>query len=60
MVLDPTERITRRQYLVTKAMLDGAPLFLAPKAAELAAFEHPDWDLDEVDTWEAWESRHDG
>lgn len=54
-----TEQFTRKRYLVTKAMLAGAPLFLAPKAVELAAYEHPDWDMDETDTWVGWERRDD-
>jgi hypothetical protein len=51
------EVYTRRQYLTTRAILDGAPWALAHEAVTSTAIEHPEWDMDEARTWDDWEAR---
>lgn len=48
-------KITRRSYLTTQAMLAGAQPFLAVEVVASTAIEHPEWDMDEVKTWDEWE-----
>lgn len=47
--------MTRRRYLTLKAMQSGAGIFLAAEAVASTAIEHPEWDMDEVRTWNEWE-----
>lgn len=49
------ELMTRRRYLVIKAMQAGAGPMLALEAVSSIAIEHPEWDMYEGKTWEEWE-----
>lgn len=49
------ERITRRRYLTIKALMSGAGVFLATEAVASTALEHPEWDMEQEQTWEEWE-----
>lgn len=51
--------MTRRRYLMLKAMESGAGLFVAAEAVSSVAIEHPEWNMDEERTFEEWESRGD-
>lgn len=51
--------MTRRRYLMIKAMDAGAGPFLAAEAVSSVAMENPDWDMQEERTFEEWESRGD-
>lgn len=46
---------TRRQWLVINTLLGGASFWTAVEAVSSTAIEHPEWDMEEVKTWEAWE-----
>lgn len=48
--------MTRRHYLMTKAVMDGASIWLATEAVASTAIEHPEWDMDERRTWDEWEA----
>lgn len=48
-------RMTRRAYLMFKAMEDGAGPFVAAEAVSSTALEHPEWDMDEERSWDEWE-----
>jgi hypothetical protein len=50
-----TLQLTRRRYLLIKAILCGVPPLLAVEAVASTALEHPDWDMDERRTWREWE-----
>jgi hypothetical protein len=52
---DAEETFTRRQWLTRQAILSGAPPFMATEAVSSVAMEHPDWDMDELKTWNEWE-----
>ena len=57
--LRQTPQITRRQYLIIKAMETmevDAPWPIAVEAVASVAIEHPEWDMDETKTWEEWEA----
>lgn len=47
--------ITRRDYLILKALEMGAGIFLANEAVSSTAMEHPEWDMTETKTWNEWE-----
>jgi hypothetical protein len=49
------EKITRRLYLLTKAMETGASNLVVMEAVASTAIEHPEWDMDEKRTWDEWE-----
>jgi hypothetical protein len=49
------EKITRRLYLLTKAMETGARNLVVMEAVASTAIEHPEWDMDEKRTWNEWE-----
>ena len=50
------ERISQRTYLVLKAMeVPGTKYPVALEAVASTAIEHPEWDMDELRTWEEWE-----
>lgn len=52
------EKITLRRYLTTMALLQvGTDVFTAVEAVSSTAIEHPEWNLDELDTWAGWEAR---
>lgn len=51
---DISKPITRRQWLIRRAILAGCPPFFAPEAVASVAIEH-DWDMDEEKTWAEWE-----
>lgn len=46
--------MTRRLYLTIKAMQYGAGMFPAIEAVASTAIEHPEWQLDEEQTWDEW------
>jgi hypothetical protein len=48
-------RLTRRGYLIMKAMQDGTDMLLASEAVASVAIEHPEWDMEEKRTWTEWE-----
>lgn len=47
--------LSRRAYLVMKAIMDGADYFTATEAVASTALANPDWDMEEEHTWEEWE-----
>lgn len=47
---------TRRQYLLMRAMLEGASTWLALEAVSSTAIEHPELSMSEERTWAEWES----
>lgn len=49
------EKITRRRYLTLKAMQGGAGILMASEAVASTAIEHPEWDMEEMRTWDEWE-----
>ena len=49
--------LTRRQYLMVKAMEAGADMFLAMEAVASTAIEHLEWDMEEQRTFAEWEQR---
>lgn len=56
-----TPQMTRRTYLVLRAMDDGATMAEAIEAVASTALEHPEWDMDEARTlaqW--WDAEHVG
>ena len=50
--------MTKREYLEMKAILWGVHFMLAKEAVASTALEHPEWDMDEVKTWDEWESEN--
>ena len=50
------ELLTKRQYLVRRAMAAGAYMWTAMEAVASVAIEHPEWDMDEEKTWKEWEA----
>jgi hypothetical protein len=48
--------ITRRQYLIRVAILNGASWMLAAEGVDSTAMEHPEWDMEETHTEEEWQS----
>ena len=48
--------LTKRQYLVRRAMAAGAYMWTAMEAVASVAIEHPEWDMDEEKTWKEWEA----
>lgn len=53
---DTEEKVTRRLYLLTKAMETGASNLVVMEAVASTAIEHPEWDMEELRTWEEWET----
>lgn len=51
-----TERMSRRTYLTVKAMNFGTHPSVALEAVSSTAIEHPEWDMDEMKSWEEWEA----
>lgn len=52
------ELITLRRYLTTMALLRvGTDVFTAQEAVASTAIEHPEWDMDELDTFDRWRAR---
>jgi hypothetical protein len=49
------QKLTRRQYLIRRALIDGASTFGASEAVSSVAMAHPEWDMNEERTWEQWE-----
>jgi hypothetical protein len=59
---DNSMAISRRSYLILKARQSSqhtsrVPLCGALEAVATMAFEHPEWDMDEVKTWDQWEKQ---
>lgn len=52
---DQDALMSRRTYVVLKAMLAGAPISTAIETVENTALEHPEWDMEERRTWAEWE-----
>jgi len=50
------ELLSKRQYLVRKAILDGSDIWMAIEAVSSTAMEHPELDMEEERTWAEWES----
>ena len=50
-----SDTITRRRYLVIRALMGGADVILATEAVASTAIEHPEWDMEERRTWDEWE-----
>lgn len=51
-----TKPITKREYLVVKAIFGGASYLLAVEAVASTAIEHPEWDMEETKTFDEWEA----
>jgi hypothetical protein len=51
-----TKPITKREYLVVKAIFGGATYLQAKEAVDSTALEHPEWDLNEAKTFDEWEN----
>ena len=49
--------IARRQYLVMRAIDQGAGIFEAMEAVASTALAHPEWDMDEKLPWPEWEKQ---
>lgn len=49
--------ITRRAYLVLRAVASGASFAMAHEAVSSVAIEHPEWDLDETKGFAEWDAR---
>lgn len=47
--------MTRRRYLMLKAMESGSGPFMAAEAVSSVAIEHPEWSLTEERTFDEWE-----
>ena len=52
-----TKLITKREYLVVKAILAGSTYLVAVEAVASTALEHPEWDMAEEMTYDEWEAR---
>lgn len=50
------ELLSRRQYLVIKALEAGASVFVAIEAVSSVAIEHPEWNMTEEKTFAEWEA----
>jgi len=54
---DARDRVfTRREYMVYRAVMAGAPALQATTAVASTALDHPEWDMDETMTWAQWEA----
>jgi len=51
-----SDQLSRRQYLIRSAIARGADVFMAIEAVDSTLLAHPDWDPEELKTWEEWES----
>jgi len=54
--------ISRRSYLTLKSRQPSqhtfpVPLRVAVEAVATMAIEHPEWDMDEIKTWDQWEKQ---
>ncbi len=47
--------LSRRMYLIGKLSLAGVGFFLANEAISARAAANPDWDMNELKTWDEWE-----
>ena len=54
MTVGETALLTRRRYLLIRAMEAGAGPTMAMEAVASVAIEHPEWDLEEERTWHEW------
>ena len=54
---EPVVVMTRRHYLTLKAMEfdETIGITMAIEAVASVAIEHPEWDLNEVKSWDEWE-----
>lgn len=60
------DTLTFRQYMTIRALTRAhgvtehtwANWAIATEAVSTTALEHPEWDMDETDTWEGWVARH--
>jgi len=48
--------MTLRRYLLIKALQTGAGVLLANEAVASTCMAHPEWNLDEVRTFDEWEN----
>lgn len=53
-VEDDPDPMRRRDYLMIRAMSRGADWPMVLEAIATTAIAHPDWDLDELKTFEEW------
>lgn len=49
-------RVSRRGYLILRAMEYGADIFTATEAVATTAIEHPEWDMSEERTLSEWDA----
>lgn len=50
-----TELMTREKYMLIRAMLNGANIWLAKEAVASTALSHQEWNMAEQKTWREWE-----
>jgi len=50
----------RREYLTHQALLTAPDIWAAREAVASTAIEHPEWDMDEMKTWDEWEQQRPG
>lgn len=51
-----TSKLTLRQYLTRKAIDAGTTPYDAVAALQALEVEHPEWDMDQVQTLEQWDN----
>lgn len=49
--------MTRREFLTHKVLLAGADWFTALEAVASTLLAHPEWDTDEIKTFEEWSKK---
>jgi hypothetical protein len=59
---DDSMMISRQSYLTLKSRQPSqhafpVPLCVATEAVATMAIEHPEWDMDEIKTWDQWEKQ---
>lgn len=54
LMIEESQPISRRAYLLLRAMADGESWPAAREAVSSVAIEHPEWDLDEQRTLQEW------
>lgn len=49
--------LTRRGWLIAKVLMSNPDVTFgeAVEAVSSTAIEHPEWDMDELRTWDEWE-----
>lgn len=49
------KRMTRRQYMIFRALEKGASPVVAQEAVASTALAHPEWNMNEKRSWDDWE-----